>query len=429
MGSDRVFAWACFAGTWLALVATGASAQVYDAVVYVDSAQLIVDGTPPPDDYGFRGALTALIYLPTAVATKVGLSGDVGVLLQNSALLAALGSFLLPSLLAAAGARSRARTVACCVLVLVVLGRFAPPGLMDIWALAAALGAVLLLARPDRWRVAAAGALLGTAINLRPAYLIPTLVVLIAWAIWVRRHSLLLAVGSLAFLLPQMILELLRPGSLQQWWTGVLTVNEIQLAYSAWVVRYDTMPAAYPPQQFFCMPGMAAAQDGQIGSPVGLLSHLLASLPTSIDLMAQKTTAWLMWTWSTPYYDAAEPAISQLGVMVAILVVLGAYGWVQAARRGELSRSLIVVVAALALGVLAGVVTSTPEARFAMPLVVLGMVGVLLVRFDRMGWRSLGAVAAIVVVVVLLGRHGLSHPAPAGFVSPEICASPTTTKG
>ncbi len=37
-----------------------------------------------------------------------------------------------------------------------------------------------------------------------------------------------------------------------------------------------------------------------------------------------------MWTWSTPYHDTYDPAISQLGVLVVVLVVLGGYGWVQA---------------------------------------------------------------------------------------------------
>ena len=204
---------------------------------------------------------------------------------------------------------------------------------------------------------------------------------------------------------------------------GPEAINEVQLTYSAWVVRYDTVPSSLAPQQFFCEPDMAALQQGPINSPKDLVGHLVTHLPQSVDLVLQKLTSWLMWTWSTPYHNTYDPVISQLGVLVAVLVVLGGYGWVQAARRGDLPKTVVVTVAAVAIGVLGGAVAATPETRFALPLVVLGIVGVALVQFERMGRRQIGAVVGLVIIVVLLGRHGLEHPAPPGGVLPETCAA------
>jgi hypothetical protein len=110
-------------------------------------------------------------------------------------------------------------------------------------------------------------------------------------------------------------------------------------------------------------------------------------------------------------------------VLVVLLVVLGGFGWMRAGRRGAVTRPTRVVVAALAVGVMAGAVTATPEARFAVPLVALGIVGVLLVRFDELRRAHVAAVAGVVVVIVFLGARGLSHPAPPGPASPEICAT------
>ena len=422
-GPDRRFRWVTFALTWLALVATGAADQIFDSVVYVASAQHIVDGTAAPETYGYRGALTAVVYLPSALAAKVGLPVDVGVLVQNAALLAAMGAFLLPALLRTAGVRSRSVVVACSALVVVVLGRFAPAGLMDIWAVAAVLLAAVLVARPHPLRVLGAGVLIGAAVNLRPAYLLPMLVVLLAWAVWMRRRWLWLALGSTTMVLPQVLLEVVRPGSLGQWWDGVRIVSQIQVTFAAWVIRYDTVPSSGTPQQFFCEPDMAAVQHPSTASAGDFIGQLVTSMPQSIDLLAQKWTAWLLWTWSTPFYDTFDPVVSQLSVIVVVLVVMGVFGWVRAARRGDLPRPTLVLVAALAVGVMGGAVTATPEARFAMPLVALGIVGVLLVRLDELRHAHVVAVAGVVTVILVLGARGLSHPAPPGPVTPDICAT------
>lgn len=420
---DRGFAWVCFALTWLALVAGGAGGQLFDAAVYVDSAQRIVDGVAAPAGYAIRGALTSLVYLPAALGTTVGMSVETGVLLQNAALLASLGAFLLPAVLARCGGGSRWHTAGCSVAVVVVLGRFAPVGHMDIWAAAAVVGTVVLAGRPTTVRLLAAGALLGAAVNLRPAYLLAAVLLLVGWAVWVRRGALWLALGATMAVIPQAVQELFRSGSLSAWWDGVQQVNEIQLTFATWVVRYDTVPSSSSPQQFFCHPGMAAVQQSPVTSPTDLVGQLVTYVPQSIDLVAQKLSAWLMWTWSTPYYDTFDPSTSQLSILVVATVVVGAFGWLQAARRGDVPRQVLVTTGAVALGVLAGAVAATPETRFALPLVVLGLVGVALVPVDRVSRRQVLVVIGVAVVVVLLGQRGLDHPAPGGPVSPEVCAA------
>jgi aromatic-L-amino-acid decarboxylase len=82
------------------------------------------------------------------MGTLLGVPMNIGVLLQNSALLAAVSAFLLPSFVndeRRPGACWAAPV--CCVAVVVGLGRFAPIGHMDIWA-----GSALLL--PEyRWLI------------------------------------------------------------------------------------------------------------------------------------------------------------------------------------------------------------------------------------------------------------------------------------
>lgn len=157
-------AW-CFALTWLALMVSGPSGQPYDAFDYTNGPLEILSGTMGPDGFAPRGALTSVIYLPAAIGTKVGVSLITGVLVQNAALLAALGAFVLPALVSVAGVRVRAQVIWCCALVVVIFGRFAPTGLMDLWAMSAVLLAVLLVARPTALRVLAAGTLVGAAVN------------------------------------------------------------------------------------------------------------------------------------------------------------------------------------------------------------------------------------------------------------------------
>ena len=199
--------------TWLALVASGTSGQNYDAAVYTNAPFFILDGGPVPPGYGIRGVLSWLVYLPAALGTKVGMSMAAGVLVQNAALLAALGAFLLPAILAHASVGGRWRTIWCCAMVAIVLGRFAPLGLMDVWAFLPVLGAIILVARPSAVRIALAGALMGAAVNLRPAYLIVGLVLLLMWAVWIRRGWIWLALGSLSVVVSQAVSSLFRPGS------------------------------------------------------------------------------------------------------------------------------------------------------------------------------------------------------------------------
>lgn len=427
IGGDHVFRASCFVLTAMALLAGGASGQPFDAAVYTNMPLVILDGAAVPPGFDFRGALAWLVYLPAALGTKIGIDIISGVLAQNVALLAALGAYLLPALSTRVGRPPRRIVVFSCVLVVVVLGRFAPLGLMDLWAASAAVLAIFLVRRPGAPSVLAAGALLGAAVNLRPAYLLSAVFVLGAWAIWVRRDWIWLALGSSMAVLPQAVMELFRPGSFHTWYNGAGSINQLQLSYSAWVVRYDTVPSSQVPQQFFCEPDMASVQQTPIASPTDLLAHLVTHLPQSIDLVLQKLTAWLMWTWSTPFHDSYDPTISQLSVLVVVLVVLGAFGWLQAVRRGDIPLRVAATAAATSLGVVCGAVAATPETRFAMPLVVLGIAGTSLVRFDRMKPRQIAAVTGVVIVVILLGQRGLDHPAPPGGVTPEICAAVPAT--
>ncbi len=362
--NDRLFRWACFVATWLALVVVGASGQLYDAVVYVTSSDYLLSGTKPPDGFAFRGVLTSVIYLPAVVAARLGLQLEVGVLVQNAALLGAMGAFLLPALLTGSATRSRARVVAavsssqpwpCWPVGLAAspsTRRYTPTCRWSFWM---APRFLLGLTFVVRWRGSSTfqprlGRKSASTLSVafwrrtslcwrplgricsrlcRPGWVAPLGVSLSSAACWslsssdglrrsaswtsgrCLRRSLRYSWSGdrvpLPSLRPARSWERLstfgrptccpqcscsalgdlgsprldlagarfvhgrsaasRPGTVSTWLISHVVqrrrpINQLQLSYSAWVVRYDTVPSSQVPQQFFCEPDMACGAAG-----------------------------------------------------------------------------------------------------------------------------------------------------------------------
>jgi hypothetical protein len=203
----------------------------------------------------------------------------------------------------------------------------------------------------------------------------------------------------------------------------------VQSSYAAFVVRYDTI--AYTPltrpKLFFCDPGIARDLGaGAMPRSPGDLASFYARHPIdAVVLIGEKIAASLHWPVSAPYYAPAGIGNPIFALLVTIVAVGGAILLSSAFRaRPTLPQ---VAIGALWVGALVTLATSTPETRFALPLVILGSVGCVATVVGhgpikvRSG-RTLAGAAVAIVAVFSLGQVGLSHPAPAGDATPQICA-------
>lgn len=432
-------AWAVFAAVLGATLLGGTGEAVQDAALYWNSTLWWVTGGGVPllvpGQLEVRGVLTAVVYAPAALVTVVG--GDhlagAAVLGQNALLVAATAAFLVPALVRPWRTVSvRGRWLAG-GLTWAVLHGFAPYPLVDLPAAVAVLVAVMLLGRRDPVRLGLAGLALGCAVNLRPASVVAAVLLGVVTVPTLRARSLLVLPGLAAALAPQAVVTAAVSGSvgLTPPLGGALV--RLQTGYAAYVVRYDTYRwRPEPPQQFFCSPGAARVAEPLPESAGELALAMVRHLPGSAVLALEKVAAALHWPLATPYADSS-PGLDALNAAgVTALAVLGCgYLLVAPLRRRPVDPGLVRATArvvAVGAGTVVVLVGSTPETRFALPLVLLGVVGVVAAAGHppaafRTHPRLLVGALLAVVGVLALGYAGTAHPAPPGDVTPAVCAS------
>jgi hypothetical protein len=423
----------------IAVIRPPSSQFLYDAYTYWVGALTLVhfDNFFEAGGLTLRGTMSTVVYAPAAIATDI-LGGDFSghsVLVQNALLIAVVGAVLLPRLAGLFTPVNRALTLTCAVVTAVVLGGFAPYPLMDLWAVALVLLSILLAAgSPKWWALIAAGLTAGFAVNLRPAYLVPVVAVAVVWTILHRHRALWLVVGGAVSLLPQIAVNLYFARRFVPWPVDTFRVVEVQSRYAAFVVRFDGVAYhnAVNPQLFYCNPEMAARVEGNPPTGAGELLGLYArNLPESIALMAQKVASSLIWTPDTPYSDLPSRTPGALAVVVVALSVVGIAGllWSTVRRGHPSSLRASAPLFALWLGSAATLAYSTAEARFALPLLLIGIVGCTVAAAHLAGragvtksslvWLAAGV--GVVLLLLWVGTAGLSNPAPLGDVTPEIC--------
>lgn len=405
---------------------------LYDAAQYwAGSVSLLSGGDAYVDgNLSLRGVFTSVLYLPAALATKGfgDSAGGTAVLVENSLLIALIGALLLPRLLRAWGPVTPWMVLVCAGLTWLVVGRFAPYPLTDLWAAALMLAAVVALRRSSAMGLMLAGLLAGIAFNVRPAYLVPLLLALAAVLLRRRLAGLWFAAGMGVALVSQSILNLTHGAGWKPWPSGMFALTQLQAHDASYIVRYDTAKygLAQDPRQFFCNPEMAQAvgphPPDSSGALVAFFTH---NLPQSLVFLAEKAAAALHWPLSAPYYAPTSAGEGMFALLVTAVAVVGVVSLVNVgSRSGFRSVSLPVWVALLVwLGSLATIVTSAPETRFALPLVLLGIAGCAVLAGGRLGrWWAAGAAIAVVVMFAV-GTLGLSHAAAPGPASPSICAA------
>jgi hypothetical protein len=408
---------------------------IYDAADYFAGSQALLNGNSVTGAAGLdlRGVLTPFLYLPAALITYVGgqeMAG-VAVLAENAVLIALIGAVLLPRLVAIWRPVTPTVVVVTAVGSGVVLAGFAPYPLSDLW------GATLLLVtfvaldlRTWPW-ILAAGLSAGVAVNVRPATLLPLGAVVLALLVARRGAAVWFASGVVVALIPQFLFNRSRGvlGLPVPDRTGWLT--ELQSTYAPFIVRYDTVIASpgTSPSLSFCSPHMARALEGNLPSSPGELAvTYLTHMPASILMTAQKIGASLHWPLSTPYMTPAPVLNAAFAIVITSVTVIGAAVLLRhALRRGRgLTLSNIVLILAW-VGCLLSLITSATETRFALPLVLFGLVGCSVLAADGLRkpqarsarlWIA-GTLMAILALYVL-GVTGMAHSFPF-LASPEHC--------
>lgn len=428
----------CLVVSWAVLLVLRdpTPAFVFDAAQYWSGAQAVAQGTNVYDAGGLatRGVLTAYVYLPAhAAATLLGGSvaaGSWAVLVQNALLVSLLGAAVIPMLLRRVVTVGSLHVVASSALTTLLLSGFVPYPLMDLPAMVSVMLAVALLAERRWWTALVGGGLLGVAVNLRPAYAAPVALVLLVVLVARWRRAPFVVVGGAAVLGVQAaygwahttVVSALPPMS--------KIVSAIQFQYSAYGVRYDTIPfTAQDPRLWHCSRPMAEAVAGQPPPATSgeMLSVLVHTLPQSALFAIDKVSAALHWSWAVPYATPGEQALRPLGLLVIAVSCAGLVALLALLRTGAIERMVPMALVALTLGVAATLVGASPEARFALPVVVGGIVGAV-ASLDRLRgpWSrqlviAIGLAGILTVLVAALGWRALQHDVPRGDLTVEAC--------
>jgi hypothetical protein len=430
------------------LFLTDPVAPMYDAAGYQRGSEALLSmlqgGDPDMVKEGLldlRGVLTPLVYFPAVALAKLSSDPTMAwtlVSVQNSALVALLGAWLLPGLVLPRSRRSLVVILASGLLAVIFFTRFSPYSLMDLPALVLFLLALYgLRSHYSRfpWVLfLLAGLCGGLAFGLRPAYALP-LVAMFFWVGIVRHWQIVSFAGGLALaVVPQVWFNHLRWGEAGLLPPGLGQLSSQQSLWASYIVRYDTYLEPGRGGHTFCDSHMAReiSVSGPITGQLDLLLFLLSQIPQSIIFVLEKISLVFWWPLSTPYFAPPGLVDSVSGFLTLGVVTIGTYGLARLAliEKGEQRRFavlLLIVVGA----VLVTVVSSAPETRFALPALSLAIGGVLvlLAGLSDFGFSTsrsrdiIGLLPVLVVlaVMILLATSGSSEPFDGAGRLPEQC--------
>lgn len=411
---------------------------VYDASHYWSGAYAFLLGSDPLDAgwLQVRGIYSSIIYLPAVLSTNVLGQQYAGyfVLVQNSMLIATLGAFILPSYLRKFQIRSKVSVWISAFITGICLFGFAPYPLMDLWATALFLISILFLISTVKFSTLISGLLFAVAVNIRPAYLVPTVAVLAVWAIWNSRKILFVFIGLFIALLPQTVFNLVNGLGYLPWPKDSFSIAATQSTFASFIVRYDTVPfdANRGAAQFYCSPMMSELLHGDAPTTtVGVLNTFFHNLPEAAIFIIQKWSAMFFWSSETPYLAPSMHRLNVLGIFVVAIVALGFVGHFVYFRKTfpGIQNKLQILISVAVLSIMGTIALSTPEARFSLPLICFAILGCILfgsIFFNAeitppQVFKLAGATVSLGLVIAIAGFTGLKYPAPPGLVSPEIC--------
>ena len=434
---SRLIVVATFLGFVIATAARGTGPFRWDAAHYWAATQAMVGALPAvPDGYWeLRGIFTSLIYAPAATLTRVTGDEHAGwsVLLQNSIVLAAAAVFLVPAVVRIWRPVTPLMLVLGAGLLWAVTSGFAAYPLVDLYSALGILGLLILMRSDRRWVLLLAGVLAGVAANIRPGYLVIIVLLALVAVIWKHLSGLFVPAGIAVAMAPQVVMNAIRSGTLSPLPAGSDELVALQAGYASYIVRYDTMISDESARQFYCSPSMATlVGDSPPQSGGELALTLLQNIPNSLGFSFEKIGASLAWHLGVPYSAPVRAIDVAYGIGITAIATVGIVALFFAATRridDKRDRFGIAVLAAIVAGASLTLVSSATETRFALILVLIGVIGLTVSVGGRPAelWRTgrWWVVAAVIIAgaALVVGAIGVSHPAPRGDVTTAICVS------
>lgn len=424
-----------------------APAFLYDAAQYWGGAAAMIAGKSPlvPGGLTTRGVFTAFVYLPPAFVT--GLSEPKAavwtVLAWNALLGAVVSVVLIPRIAGLFSSHPLAPPRATQIWVSALLGGFLLSGfarfpLVDVWAAALALAGFYGLVVGRRWWwLSLAGASLTVASNLRPAMIAPVLLAVLVLLL-VRARPIVIAAPAAALAAsPQVLFNVLEWGLWSPVPHDTIPLSVVQAGPAPYTIRYDTVAFAdQAPQQWYCDPHYAAllAHDTKPSNQLEVIASAFRHLPDSLWFLVRKAAAGLQWSLATPYGNPPVEATDPMGFVILIVSVFGLAALILRAVRVRSDRPALVTTLAMLgfwFGALATIVFSTPETRFALPLVLVGLIGTVsaapqwldLRAPSRSGLVTTGCALLVAVGLFLAGAEALGYHMPPGPLTDAAACS------
>ena len=424
-----------------------APAFIYDAAQYWNGAAAIIAGNSPlvPGGLTTRGVFTAFVYLPPAFVTGlIGPSAAVWTVLAWNALLGAVVSVVLvPRIAGLFSSHPRARPPASRIWISALVGGFVLSGfarfpLVDVWAAALALAGLYGLMVGRRWWwLSLAGASLTAAVNLRPAMIAPVLLA-VAFLMLTRSKPIAIAAPAMALAAaPQVLFNVLKWGLWSPVPHDTVPLSIVQAEPAPYTLRYDTVAFSnQAPQQWYCDPHYAAllARDAKPGNQLEVVASAFRHLPDSLWFLVRKAAVNLQWSLATPYGNPPGEATDPMAYVILSVSVLGLAALILRAVRSRSDRTALVTTLAMLafwFGALATIVFSTPETRFALPLVLVGLIGIVSAVPQQIVFRgpsrgalvTIGCALLIAVGLFLAGTEALGLHMPPGPLTDAAACS------
>ena len=375
-----------------------------------------------------RGAWTPIFYIPAAFVQKIFGTGNdrpiinAAVLLQGALLVALVSVFLIPSVMKIFFPPNLTSLSVSAFLGWLVLRKFALYSLLDLWAVALILMSICLLKRKTILSIFAAGFILGVCSNIRPSYL-PFVFASIAVAFfYIHFRALIFFFSFIGAQALQIAVNWRVNHRISLFPIDLSSVSREDFGLSLLVVRFDGV--MYPKPEgglSFCNPAMVKIALNEM--PYNIFEYLLvlARHPiSSFWFILEKIGTSLYWPVSAPYFEQRGTVDALFGSMILLITVIGLASliFIQAPIFSlPFPRLLSFFVITWTL---IGLCVNHVETRYALPIVIFGIVGVggLIGQCFGSGcsrlnirgrWLSIFGVLTIAALLLTAGYVGLHH--------------------
>lgn len=364
--------------------------MVWDAHGYLHSSlQWFGSGVKDDEQLFFRGVLSSVIYLPPSFIGAKFLEPSVFgtyiyvlVMIQNAALVSWISVYLLPKISGLFAPPKHSTVVFTSVLGVYALRSFVPYSLVDIWAVAFLLSGCYLIYANKIGKLVVAGLVLGISFNLRPSYLI-TLVLILGFVLFHRKtKAVFVVLGFTLAQAPQVLFNWFNYQTLSIVPIGLAKMGGLNLGLDGSSIRYDSMGYSkfFSGGVSFCDQAMyELVSTSGAASRFDLVKIYFFNLEEFVPFYLKKLAAAFWWPVDIPYYDHNPIVNSVFGAVILFIFVFG-FGYIIRMvfrSSGWIARQSLVAVF-VGVGFLANLFLYHSEARYGLPLVLLGIVGLAL---------------------------------------------------